>query len=148
MSTNFLYDHAVLTVEQMYKVDTGCIERGIQERHLMKEAGTAVAKIAINKWPKAQFSVLCGTGNNGGDGFVAASYLKSIGADVEVFLLDRTNNLKTAANREASEWSKLSGSSTRKLSDIPKNHKTVIIDGLFGAGLKKIFQIEFLQHQH
>ncbi len=64
----------------------------------MENAGTAVAQFCLRQYPAAErVVVLCGKGNNGGDGFVAARVLAEAGVGVRVLLLGRRDEVKGEA---------------------------------------------------
>ena len=68
----------VLTAAEMRRVDRLTMERGIPEPILMENAGHRVVEYLTQRWPdvaKERIVVLCGKGNNGGDGFVVARQL-------------------------------------------------------------------------
>src|SRR5256885_14773001 len=71
--------HALLTPQQMGQADRLTITGGIAGTLLMENAGRAVADAVSRRWPKQKTLVLCGPGNNGGDGFVAARVLAGLG---------------------------------------------------------------------
>ncbi|MGB9691890.1 MAG: NAD(P)H-hydrate epimerase, partial [Candidatus Sumerlaeaceae bacterium] len=97
----------VLTNEQMRAVDARArTEFGIAEQALMEEAGRAVARIARERFEPRFALVVCGKGNNAGDGYVAARYLKQAGTNVKVVAVGEPSSLKGAAEvalREAEE---------------------------------------------
>jgi NAD(P)H-hydrate epimerase len=71
---------------------------GVPLETLMENAGAAVARICLRQYPAAErIVVLCGKGNNGGDGLVAARILAESGAGVEVLLLGQRSELKAEA---------------------------------------------------
>ncbi|HEY0795565.1 MAG TPA: NAD(P)H-hydrate dehydratase [Acidisarcina sp.] len=86
----------ILTADEMRAVDRVTVERfGVSSLDLMERAGGAVAKFVLREFPAlATVTVLCGTGNNGGDGFVAARLLRNAGRHVDVLLLGLPEGLK------------------------------------------------------
>src|SRR6266568_1954314 len=79
----------IVTSAEMREIDRVTSERfGIASLTLMEKAGSAVAEFALSFCPAAKtFSVVCGKGNNGGDGFVAARKLHEAGREVRLLLL-------------------------------------------------------------
>ena len=83
----------LLTADQMRAIEAAAIESGaVTGLELMERAGAGALKAVLEEWPELADGthcavVLCGPGNNGGDGFVVARLLQNAGWDVEVFLL-------------------------------------------------------------
>lgn len=79
----------IVTAAEMREIDRATSERfGIPSAQLMENAGTAVATFALARYPQArQIGIVCGKGNNGGDGFVVARKLQEAGKCVRVLLL-------------------------------------------------------------
>lgn len=126
---------AILTVAQMYAADKAAAEAGISSLQLMEEAGAAVARIVAARSALRPVAVLCGPGNNGGDGFVAARHLAGMGWPVKVALLGSLDNLKGDAAVNARRWQALGAVASvdpEILRDDP-----LVIDALFGAGLAR-----------
>jgi ADP-dependent NAD(P)H-hydrate dehydratase / NAD(P)H-hydrate epimerase len=86
----------IVTAAEMREIDRVTSERfGVPSPTLMENAGTAVAEFAATAYPAAQsFGVICGKGNNGGDGFVVARKLFELGKTVRVLLLGDPKELK------------------------------------------------------
>jgi NAD(P)H-hydrate epimerase len=125
--------HALLTTSEMYGADAAAIAAGVSGRELMERAGAAVAKEILLRWKRRPVAVLCGPGNNGGDGFVAARHLALAGWDVRLFLLGSPDRLKGEAATAARAWSGAIGS----LSAQAAAGAGLIVDALFGAGLDR-----------
>src|SRR5689334_11587569 len=91
----------ITTADEMRTIDRLTTERfGIPSLLLMEQAGTAVARFALEHWPRAErVIVLCGKGNNGGDGFVAANTLGLSAKRVRTFLLARYDEVHGDAAR-------------------------------------------------
>jgi NAD(P)H-hydrate epimerase len=86
----------ITTAAEMREIDRVTTERfGVPSLTLMENAGSAVARFVITKYPKAwRFTIVCGKGNNGGDGFVAARKLGDQGRRASVVLLCNPAELK------------------------------------------------------
>ena len=77
-----LTETLLLTPAEMAAADAAAAASGIDTYGLMEKAGQAVAASALRHYPQAlRFVVLCGPGNNGGDGYIAAASLIRAGAD-------------------------------------------------------------------
>ncbi len=86
----------IVTAAEMREIDRITTEKyGVPSLTLMENAGSAVAEFALQEYPDAQrIGVICGKGNNGGDGFVAARKLHEAGKTVKVLLLADPSELK------------------------------------------------------
>jgi ADP-dependent NAD(P)H-hydrate dehydratase / NAD(P)H-hydrate epimerase len=97
----------ILTTEEMSEADRRSVEAGVPLATLMENAGRAVARFCERRFANAgHITVICGKGNNGGDGFVAARHLAVGGRTVRVALLGKGEELKGEA---AAAWSALQG---------------------------------------
>jgi len=100
----------------------------------MKRAGYKVFKFIEGNFKKEQsIIVLCGPGNNGGDGFVAASYLMNKGYKVKVYTFSKTNTYKGDAFKALRNYK----GTTDELRFFKLEKNAIIIDALFGIGLKR-----------
>lgn len=128
--------HALLTVSQMTEADQLTIAAGTAEEVLMENAGASVAREIIKAWPPCRVTVLCGPGNNGGDGFVVARHLVAAGWDVQVGLLGPLDRLEGAAAHHARLWSGPVAPLTAAVLD----GAGLVVDAIFGAGLSRALE--------
>lgn len=96
----------ILTAAEMREADRVTVaEFGVESFALMRSAGAAVARFVLREYALLdRIVVLCGKGNNGGDGFVAAHDLQRAGKRVAVFLLGRPDELQGDARRAYELW--------------------------------------------
>lgn len=127
----------LLTVNQMATADRLAVASGIPATELMENAGRAVAREIQNRWSPRQCVVLCGPGNNGGDGYVIARILLQAGWPTSVQSLCPLDSLKGEAAYHARLWT----GKTELLEDDPSyetiRNSELVIDALFGAGLSR-----------
>jgi hydroxyethylthiazole kinase-like uncharacterized protein yjeF len=133
----------LLTAAQMRAIEAAAIASGeVTGLELMERAGRGVVEAIFEEWPELRATshravVLCGPGNNGGDGFVVARLLKEWGWEVEVFLYGDPERLPPDARVNFERWlgmgdvSELTEANTRTI------HADVIVDAVFGAGLAR-----------
>jgi ADP-dependent NAD(P)H-hydrate dehydratase / NAD(P)H-hydrate epimerase len=125
--------HELLTTSQMSEADRLAVGSGTPSLELMEKAGQAVADAAVAMTrASARISVLCGPGNNGGDGFVAARHLRQRGFDVRVFLIGD----RAALKGDAAEMARRLPVPIRPAAD-PLQSMNLVIDAIFGAGLSR-----------
>lgn len=128
----------LLSTSEMAEADRLAAAGGVPSLGLMENAGRAVAEAALKlaadlARPSARIAVLCGPGNNGGDGFVAARHLRDRGFDVRVFLLGERAALKGDAAEMARRWPL----PVRPATPDALQSMNIVIDALFGAGLSR-----------
>ena len=122
---------ALLTVAEMYAADKAAVSNGISGATLMETAGIAVADAVALRWSPRPVTVLCGPGNNGGDGFVAARHLADQGWPVALALLGDQGALMGDAGHHAHRWT----GEVMPLGSVSFEGTGLVIDALFGAGL-------------
>ncbi len=156
----------LLTAAQMRAIEQAAIESGeVTGLELMERAGQGVVEAIFEEWPELANNteqaggqppaprsvsdqekravVLCGPGNNGGDGFVVARLLFERGWDVEVFLYGEAEKLPPDARVNYERWAELGEVTTRRVDPPPLVDESisfphrfdVLVDGLFGTGL-------------
>jgi NAD(P)H-hydrate repair Nnr-like enzyme with NAD(P)H-hydrate epimerase domain len=103
----------LLTAAQMRAVEQAAIDSGeVTGLELMERAGRGVVEAVLEEWPELALTshkavVLCGPGNNGGDGFVVARLLKERGWEVEVFFYGEEGKLAPDALANYQRWGEL-----------------------------------------
>jgi hydroxyethylthiazole kinase-like uncharacterized protein yjeF len=125
--------HALLTPQQMGEADRQTIAGGIPGIVLMEKAGLGVADAVSRRWPPRPLVVLCGPGNNGGDGFVAARVLAERGWPVRLALLGSLAALRGDAADAAALWHGV----VEPLTPAVLDGADLAVDGIFGAGLTR-----------
>ena len=126
-------ENALLSVDEMAAADNAAIKSGISGETLMERAGAAIADAITARWTAMPVAVLCGPGNNGGDGFVVARLLKQSGWDVRLALLGTSDRLKGEAKIQAARWD----GEISDLSPAILDGAELVVDALFGAGLSR-----------
>jgi hydroxyethylthiazole kinase-like uncharacterized protein yjeF len=139
----------VLTAAEMREVDRLTSERyGIPSLQLMEAAGSRVADACHKTFdgtttrPRT-IAVLCGKGNNGGDGLVAARHLQSSGARVKVYLFSESQDLRGDAATNLQRWT-ATGKPVISIRDETAWERewpeifnaNVIVDAIFGTGFR------------
>ncbi len=128
----------LLTPTQMAEADAAAIASGVAGITLMENAGAAVAAaVAARVRPGAAVAVVCGPGNNGGDGFVAARILGAQGHAVRLALLGEVGRLAGDAALAAATWDGAVESAAAAIEAGLLTDCDVVIDALFGAGLAR-----------
>lgn len=134
---------ALLTPDEMARADRLTIDGGVPGIDLMERAGAAVAEAAAGLAPTGgRILILCGPGNNGGDGFVAARLLAGRGHPVDVLLLKDPAGLKGDA---AAAFAAMAlpcqilpeGGQAAGVAEDWISKAAVVIDAMFGAGLDR-----------
>ncbi|HEX7781333.1 MAG TPA: NAD(P)H-hydrate dehydratase [Sphingobium sp.] len=120
---------AILTADEMRAAERAVFDSGVAPYDLMERAGAAAADIIWRAGGSRDVLVLCGPGNNGGDGFVIARLLRDRGVAVRVAA---SGESRTESSRKARErW----GGPVEALADAAP--ATQLVDALFGIGLSR-----------
>lgn len=119
----------ILTAAQMRAAEQAVFATGISEYELMERAGAAAAEIIWRAGGKRDLLVLCGPGNNGGDGFVIARLLRARGVPVRVAALGESRTESSRTARAA--W----GAPVESV--LAAAPATQLVDALFGTGLTR-----------
>lgn len=135
----------LLTAAQMRVIEQAAISSGkVTGLELMERAGAGVVEAIMEEWPDWAASprkvvVLCGPGNNGGDGFVVARLLAEKGWQVSAFLDGEFDALPPDARANHDRWAAIgpSGSLSDRSFGTVKAPPDLVIDALFGTGLTR-----------
>lgn len=125
--------HALLSPSQMGWADRAAPAAGVSGAQLMAAAGAAVAQAIRERWAPMPVRVLCGPGNNGGDGFVVARLLRDAGWTVRVALWGDRGALHGDAAWAAESW----GGAVEPAAPACLEGAALIVDALLGAGLSR-----------
>jgi hydroxyethylthiazole kinase-like uncharacterized protein yjeF len=128
-----LQSREILTVAQIRAADRAAATAGVGLDLLMERAGGAVAEAILARWSPRPALLLCGPGDNGGDGYVAARKLAEAGWPVTVAQLGDAAKLKGEAARAAALWT----GETVPLARVDPTGFDLVVDALFGAGLTR-----------
>ena len=148
----------ILTAAQMRAIEKVAIESGaVTGLELMERAGRGVVEAMFEEWPdlaKAPHKamVLCGPGNNGGDGFVVARLLKDWGWEVEVFFYGEFDKLPPDAKVNFERWRQLgkvaAWNDLTIEGSLDERRNDLVVDALFGTGLTRPMPQDTLRTWH
>ena len=134
--------YALYTAAQVRALDQAAIASGMPGGALMARAGEAAYQLLRARWPEARrITLLCGAGNNGGDGYVLARLARAEGLDVTLLQLGDVSQLGSDAQGmlEASLWM---GGRLEAFQELPRR-SDVIVDALLGIGLERPVEDEW-----
>jgi hydroxyethylthiazole kinase-like uncharacterized protein yjeF len=121
----------ILTVGELSAADAEAAKSGVSVRKLMERAGEGVASAILARFPSTKTAILCGPGDNGGDGYLVARKLAEAGWPVEVFSAGASR--AGAAAEAAADWR----GEIRPLQANSAAGAGLVVDALFGAGLTR-----------
>jgi NAD(P)H-hydrate epimerase len=125
---------ALLTAAEMRQAEHLTMQAGTPGLMLMARAGLAVAQAIMARWEPCAVVVLCGPGNNGGDGFVIGRHLSEAGWPVRMALLGEWSALRGDALAQSRHWSP---ASCVPVSPEALQGAELVVDALFGIGLSR-----------
>ncbi|MES3518026.1 MAG: NAD(P)H-hydrate dehydratase [Natronomonas sp.] len=125
----------MITSNEMAVVDANAAALGVPRKQLMESSGNAIARVVRDvAAPDAEIAIVCGRGNNGGDGFVAARFLEG----VRTYLLGRPESINTTIAAENFEALRQAGESievVRDTADFAFGDPDVVVDAMLGTGV-------------
>ena len=132
----------ILSREEMYFLDKHTIEKiGIPGKELMENAGKGCSEFIHQELlkPQSKVAIFCGSGNNGGDGFVIARYLKNWGHKTCVFLLGNPGKMsqETLENYQSCQDLEIDITQINN-AKIKLSEFNLIVDAIFGVGLQGV----------
>jgi NAD(P)H-hydrate epimerase len=128
--------YALYTAAQVRALDRAVIASHCPGPELMERAGQAAYALLRRRWPEAQrILVLCGPGNNGGDGYVVARLARGDGLEVQVLQLGEEARLSPEARGMLDAWRGMGGQ-CEVLRQLPQR-VDLIVDALLGIGLER-----------
>jgi NAD(P)H-hydrate epimerase len=129
--------YALYRAEQVREFDRIAIqEYGIPSAELMLRAGSRAFQLIEHRWPQARrILVVCGAGNNGGDGYVVARLAKQAGLEVQLYTLADPAKLRGDALSMADAWC-AAGGEIEPFGGLPKQCD-LIVDAILGTGLER-----------
>lgn len=131
----------ILTAEEMQKADAAAEATGTSVIRLIENAGIALASNIARGFDARPVLFLCGPGNNGADGFIAACRLKKIGWPVRIACLVRKSSLVKNAALAAQKWE---GEVEDLNSNLSLKDTGLVVDAVFGTGLNKTLDPELV----
>ena len=127
-----------VTSAQMKAADKYTIEQGTPSYELMDKASFCVYSQILSRIDSLESDtrvlIICGTGNNGGDGFGSAKYLAKAGYKTDIFILGKQDRMTPETTRELTEAME---SGATLLSEFKDEDYNVVVDALFGVGLSR-----------
>ena len=133
-----LHNGAMMPLDVLKTTDCGACDRyaaaaGVPGFTLMQSAGSAVARAIRSRWAARPVLILCGPGNNGGDGFVCGHVLRQAGWPVRIALLGEPDGLKGDAAAALKLWN----GPVESMSAQSLGEAGLVVDAVFGAGLSR-----------
>jgi hydroxyethylthiazole kinase-like uncharacterized protein yjeF len=123
-----------LDADQMRAIDAWAIkDKGVPSLDLMETAGRAVAEAAAQVATSSRAVIVCGKGNNGGDGLVAARALRETGFDVDALVLGSLDEVSDDARANADRFEGARQADSEELGEALRG-AGVVIDAIFGTG--------------
>ncbi len=126
----------MLSFEEVPVIDRNAEYRGVPAKELMENAGRKLAQVILNEFSERSVLFICGTGNNGGDAYVAARHLRKTWeqVDIMVHLLKSREDIRSDIAEE--NFKKFEGKIIEDLDWSSIDENTIIVDAMLGTGVK------------
>ena len=130
---------------EISRIEQLAIAKGISSEVLMEEAGKRIFVELRKRWPQAKkLAVVCGSGNNGGDGYVVARLAKQAKLGVKILRLVSDRDLTYETKKSAIRCRKLK-INLKEFHDEELEDCDLIVDAIFGTGLRGLMETKFVQ---
>lgn len=126
-----------ITAEDMMVIDTNCEYYGLSRLQLMENAGRGLAEEVFKNFDSGDVTIYAGLGNNGGDAFVCARFLKDF--NVRILLMGKSSDIRTDIARRNLRILEESGYEIKEIRDstmLDKDDSDIIIDAMLGTGVR------------
>ncbi len=131
-----LHPAALLTADECRAAEKDAITGDITGETLMENAGKALLDLITHKFKPRPVLIVCGTGNNGGDGFILARMLKEKNWQVTLAILGNAEGIKGDAKKSRDKWN-MSGGAPRTFAPDLLKESQLVVDAIFGTGLDR-----------
>lgn len=134
--------------DEVRAADARAVDLGVPSERLMEAAGRAVADALLRAWPRVSRPLLlCGSGDNGGDGYVAAQALLTHGCTPTVLAVDPDRSSGPAAEAARRRWSEHHVVESLDLATLQRalQDADLVVDALLGSGLNRALQGELAE---
>jgi NAD(P)H-hydrate epimerase len=131
-----LHSAALLTAEESRAADRAAVASGTASEKLMENAARAVIDVIVQKYSPRPTLIVCGTGNNGGDGFAVAYLLQERGWDVTLAVAGNILSIRGDARNTKDNWNAAGGTTRTFTADLLQDQK-LVVDAIFGTGLAR-----------
>ncbi len=145
----------LLTAAQMRAIEEAAINSGeVTGLELMERAGRGLVEAVFEEWPELAEAphravVLCGPGNNGGDGFVVARRLRDKGWAVEVLFFGSADKLSPDARKNHDVWADMGAIQPLTVESAGTGKRpALLVDAIFGTGLSRAIPLELANAHH
>ncbi len=126
----------MLPFEEVPVIDKNAEYRGVPAEELMENAGRKLAQTISEEFSERSVLFICGTGNNGGDAYVAARHLRKTWEQVDIMVHLIKNREEIRSDIAAENFKKFQGQITEDLDWSSIEKKTIIVDAMLGTGVK------------
>ncbi len=133
-------EQPLYTARQVRALDQAAVGAGIPGQVLMERAGEALLHVLCSQWPdwrRLHLAVVAGPGNNGGDGYVLARFLRELGGSATLLTVGDHSRLRGEAAEAACRWQRAGGEVSEANEASLSAGYNLFVDALLGTGLDR-----------